>query len=241
MQLLRDLIVNTSLWMASAPTLNDPFDSHIEHRWNLTGAEARRAWTDFLRLTFGISKAKAAALVPTDYVADPAKTRKLLNDTHQDLAAHVGVCSLSSTPRNVQLWSYYGGSSQGIVLQYAPALDPAGLFARKIIYTPDPVVVDGFGLQGDLKIFNLLQRKGIDWQHEREWRLLDPAKSDYVRSLRPEALTGLILGLRVEEEGVALVRALLDERRSRRLPMPKLYRVVKPPRGQRLRIVSFTA
>jgi len=237
-QQLRDLLVETRLWLASAPTLNDPFDSHIEHNWKLQGEEARKEWMKFIRSTYGISSAKAAALVPSHYVADPAKTRAVLNRIHRELAEQVGVCSFSSTARNTQLWSYYADSNHGFAVQYAPALDPAGLFARRINYTADPVVVEGFGVGGDMHIVDLLLMKGIDWGHEKEWRVIDPGHSNYALALRPEALTGLILGLNIQPAALALLRSLLDERRRRYLPMPRVYRVKKPAKGQRLRVES---
>jgi hypothetical protein len=72
-----------------------------------------------------------------------------------------------------------------------------------------------------------LTHKFKDWAYEREWRIIWPDGAHTYLPFEPSALVGVIFGCRASDKAIEIVRALLDERTTRRLPPVKIYRAEK--------------
>lgn len=107
------------------------------------------------------------------------------------LGDRFGVLSLSESATNPLMWSYYADSHRGLVIEievteaFPEPAGPkrAGSMAdfigtpQKVSYDPDRpawVMYDPLGRRFGDRIRDLFLRKNIQWQHEKEWRLIYP-------------------------------------------------------------------
>lgn len=233
---LRDLVVRNRLWMADVRTMNDPFDSYVDYRITLRGADLRKALERFFRRTTDTVSFKADLLVNTDLVVNPRKVEQLLRTAREQHVAQFGVCSLSSDARSKLLWAHYANEHRGVAIQLEPALDPRQLLPFRMNYEEaHRIVVDELGGGDRESVINEFLIKDVDWAYEKEWRLIERGNSNVVRQFRAAALTGIIFGLRAGADEEAVVDQLLDERRRANLSMPRVYRIAN--RGARLKVV----
>lgn len=143
---------------------------------------------------------------------------KTLPELHAKLregfkTAHV-LC-LSETPTNILMWSHYAENHTGVVLRFSDMGHGSFLnAARPVDYRANmPLLFDHADmlafLTGQLainyqQVFNeSVFVKAIDWQYEKEWRVIDhgggPAEF-HDSPVDPSRLTGLYLGCRIADE-----------------------------------------
>jgi hypothetical protein len=71
-----------------------------------------------------------------------------------------------------------------------------------------------------LKVFSTKQDV---WRHEKEYRLIAFMQARKYVFLRPDALLGIVLGMKVSPEGVELIRTLLAERAAAHFPKIRVF------------------
>lgn len=128
----------------------------------------------------------------------------------------IGVLSLSDIPDNMLMWSHYAASHHGFALGFDPSHrwfndkkseDDELRHLRKVVYTksrPQAQLIDFDGTR-------LFLLKKMDWEYEREWRILRPLVDadvvleapDYnIHLFRfpPEAVAEVVIGTRATAE-----------------------------------------
>jgi hypothetical protein len=145
-----DIILNQRLHCSTYPELNDPFEGIFETTipyWGL------------LRLCAN-TPARRRALV---------EGRKI----YKKVEHLVRICSLSSDPNDVRLWSYYADGHRGIVFK----IDFSGLekiyevkYSEKLPWSSTNTIL------GQLSPKEVLSRKTNHWGFESEYRIIDESK-----------------------------------------------------------------
>lgn len=159
----------------------------------------------------------------------------------ENINKHIGVLCLSEAWDNQLMWSHYADSHKGFVIEFNPQhsyfnqqrspVDEFG-YLRQVKYAERPSVA-----LTNLESLDVFFVKGMDWEREKEWRMLRPLKdhteildeSIYLFSFPPECITGVILGSQMlpqikqdiqhflegesEYSHVVIYHAVLDERR----------------------------
>ncbi|WP_175497899.1 DUF2971 domain-containing protein [Dokdonella immobilis] len=238
-QRLEDIVVRNQLWMASADSLNDPFDFSIHYKMSEKGAALRRSVEHYFRRENNIGSARARTLVRSDLIANPKLLERLLRNAHERFLRQLGVCSFSADPRVSRLWSHYSNDHSGICIQFDPSRDPRCFVLHRMTYSKEPkrVIESLDQLDHDTNL-RLLMEKEEQWKDEREWRAVEIGNANIQRGFRPDALTGIILGLRCRDAAILDILAkILGMRQSKKFPMPEIYQVVKPDVGTRLRLL----
>lgn len=77
-------------------------------------------------------------------------------------------------------------------------------------------------------------RKYVGWSYERESRIVLLRQAHQYLLFRPEALKGIILGCKVNDETVSRLQDLLDERSSFGYSRPTLYKAIQHETEYRL-------
>lgn len=244
---VRGLLVDGAMWMAAPSTFTDPMDSHIHFEFTSKGAvERRRELEAYLRKAGNLTTAQfrkwvvAQKVDITGMVADPTKLdaffQRVVN-LHKEAS---GVCSFCETVRQSSVWDGYADGHRGIALQFEPSRNPAAFLGYPVRYSDDPPVIKDWMTKRDTtKLLATLLRKSTDYDHEREYRVFDPERANYARPYRPEALRGVIFGMRCEDAHRQRVLDLLNEREKRTGLMPKLYQAYLDPRSGRLRFKRY--
>jgi hypothetical protein len=227
---MEDILVHSKLWLSSPTDFNDPFDMAAKIIVDSTGPERRKRFDEILK-SRGLSWTERQRELPRLMAQPLPELEKLAQQKFQERTDKTGVCSFAGDPLNILMWSHYASNHHGVCLQFDVASDPINLLlALPVEYNDEyPVVnwITGFGGS----IAKTLLRKSVGWSYERERRIvvLEMARQSY--EFLPEALTSIIIGCRADEKPIF---ELLDQRQSKGLPSPRLYRSVQHDRKYKL-------
>lgn len=225
---LRDMVVESLLWMSSPETFNDPAD--LQATWVIEGSAAElRKRIDALvkELEPGLSyrKRERKAL---DLMEKPRE--QLLQGVQASYAEQrrtFGVFCFATDPRNVLMWSRYANSDMGVCLQYEFARDvPVLARALHVDYLEEDAFQPiNWAHAKNMRdaIGDTLTRKQKSWEYEGEYRVLLDGQARTYLPVQPGALTGLIFGCHATEAVRGVVSNLLSERHALGLPPVRLW------------------
>lgn len=123
--------------------------------------------------------------------------------------------SFSSSAVDLPLWAYYGSNFAGMCLEFATDRLFVGDFQTErlipVTYAEQSLPsIQLYELTSQEAIETRLSRKRIEWQHEKEWRILTGAGGP--RHYLDEALVRLYLGPRIEDAQADQICALFKDR-----------------------------
>lgn len=231
---LEALLLNNRLWLAAPSTFNDPFDGRSAYDLTLRGTEFRKELERLLRRQ-GMKSEEARRRVRSDVVANPEWFRQQREQHLNLIRNHVGVCALSANPRSPLLWAHYAQDHKGLCVQLRPWVDPAALVAHQVEYRNEYPVMQDFNraATGRDAILPFL-RKSTDWAYEEEWRIVKPERPNALHPFNVEAMTAVILGMRMTDTDKAYIYELMEERQRRYGVRPTLYQAVAADRAYRV-------
>jgi len=109
------------------------------------------------------------------------------------------VCSLSAEPSSLAMWSLYAHRHAGIVFGISSRCDrliaDKGRELQKMIYSPNRLHTP-FNNPKFEDVAPVLWTKGLDWEHQQEWRIL--AESDATDYLECGEVKEVIFGYRYD-------------------------------------------
>jgi len=146
---------------------------------------------------------------------------------YDSLDKNFGVLSLSETPADSLLWGYYGDGGYGFLIRFDPRHEwfwaqqneqDDFRHLRQVAYVATRVPKYVIEIKGADALYN----KGIEWEHEKEWRIIrnfndavqrvgpDPYGKDVLLfSIPPDCLRGIVIGYRAKRESVARLREIV--------------------------------
>ena len=161
----------------------------------------------------------ASQVINRFMAAIKAATPAMRNTMWDELGKRLGMLSLSESPDSSTMWSYYADSHRGFVLGFDErhaffnrrrSPNDEFFYLRQVVYGAPKEQRTLFDLNGT----DFFLRKGEQWTHEREWRMLVPLPGDEVIGegtgaihlfrVPPESITSVIIGARAD-------RAMTDE------------------------------
>ena len=83
----------------------------------------------------------------------------------------MGVLSLSESLTENLLWSHYAAGHRGIAIEFDASV---GLFvtAQQVLYDSTEPVINRIADDGNAVLEKSVLTKSVDWQYEREWRVI---------------------------------------------------------------------
>lgn len=174
-----DIIMNERLYCARHGDLNDPFEglfSTIE--WKGGG------------MVRPIVKPIARPIVKDLQGNYPQKVYKKLDELPA-LEKGVRVCSLSSSMKDIRMWSLYASGHSGCVIEVDLELSP------EIVEVKYDSSLQHFKkkLDENTKAIDILSFKTDHWKHEQEYRIVYDQEYFSVK----EHITGVYFGVRTKE------------------------------------------
>jgi len=222
---LRDVIVHGLLYLSPPRSFNDPFDMSMKITFKGTEEDRMRRIRALVRTQGADMDRKGRReLIKTIASKSSAEIKRDLSSAHERSVDELGVYSLAGDPRSILMWSHYGDEHQGICIQFDLARD-LRIFLRAfpVGYSHEYPVVNWVDMNTPEALKSALTRKDEAWTYEREHRIIVPQGARMFLAMRPEALTGLIIGCRAGPGVYGAVDQLLDERRRRGLPAVRQY------------------
>jgi len=199
----RRLVERSSLWFASPPTLNDPFDC-------MPAIVDDATEDDFERYLRSVAPRKLAGLSESDRAKMLSDVRKRLRSATflretflQHLQSH-GVVSLTETCTEPLLWAHYAEGHRGYcveldVTDQIELLRRETLLPLRVQYTARRPVVGvrmllrALSREVEVPVLEWLTTKDLRWQYEREWRLVAEPGS-VCRPMPSHCVRSVILG-----------------------------------------------
>ena len=142
-----------------------------------------------------------ASLKTTGYI-DENPYYEQLNELYvRDLQAkwwkahkHLRISCFTKEATNILMWAYYADGQKGICIEFDPSKDP--LFfenLREVKYRTNLATINK-GCGEELDYSEILITKAMQWQHEKEWRVIfKDLYSDFF-PISPQAITSVIFG-----------------------------------------------
>jgi hypothetical protein len=224
---LRDILVESRLWLSSPLDFNDPFDMTARVIIEGETKELRQRFEQLIAKQSGMLWKKRRKLLD-EFMARPrSEWHKAIERSHAQNHEEIGVFSFAGDPRSVLMWSHYGDNHTGICLQFEVSRDPTTMLgAVPVQYVKDYPIYNWVKEGGD-QLVESLTHKFEAWKYEGEWRIVWPGGAHAYVPFKPAALVGLIFGCRIGDEAASAVQSLLEERRARGLPDIRIYRAEK--------------
>lgn len=225
----RKIFIGNELYWASPLTFNDPFDCAPVHV--LSGSRLkrelaiRRIFQDQMpHLTKPQIKSRAAEAMRRP----PQDIEKTMTEGQTALMRHTGVCSLSTVPDNILMWSHYADAHRGICLRFTPQakrlpkVDDSDIhfeLAYPVKYSEFRPEIDILWKDREGLLDKMLLTKADFWSYEQEWRMISWNAGPGAYKFPSECLDAIIFGARSSPADRELVAGWVNER-----PHPiKLY------------------
>jgi hypothetical protein len=238
---MRQIMVDSELWLSSPRDFNDPFDTTGSFKIKGTSAK-RSSHIKALVQNYAPAGATAAAIRQAyDRLAGltDSEILSMLRPSFEKQRDSTGViCFVEGDPRDVLMWSHYAADHKGVCLQFEPARD---LFtfgrALTVQYVRHYPVVNW--LKGKYEMERILRRKHPRWKYEAERRIIQIGAARSVFNYNPSALVGLLFGCAADDKVIKATKAVLAARADAGLPDLKLYRAEKHKSRYELVIKRF--
>jgi len=230
---MRDILMRSKLWLSSPVDFNDPFDMSAKFIAGATIEEKRERIKELLK-NQGLKWSEIQRELPRLVSKPDSEISAMAQTTWQNAVKSTGIYSFGGDPRSILMWSHYSSNHEGLCLQFERAEDPRTfLHAIPVEYNDEYPIVNWFtGFQDGL--IPAMQRKHVGWSYEHENRILLIGKAHQYLSFSPEALKGIILGCKVDDETVSKLQDLLEGRSSFGYSRPTLYKAIQHETEYRL-------
>ena len=226
---MRQIMVDSELWLSSPSDFNDPFDTM--GRFEIKGTTAKRSahiralvekYAPMDATPIAIQQAYDRLAGVTD-----SEILRMLRPSFEKQRDSTGViCFVEGDPRDVLMWSHYAANHKGVCLQFETARD---LFtfgrALTVKYVRHYPVVNW--LKGKYEMERILRQKHPRWKYEVERRIIQIGAARSVFKYNPSALVGLVFGCAADDTVTKATEEVLTARANAGLPALKLYRAEK--------------
>jgi hypothetical protein len=220
---LRDVIVNSSLWLSSRDGFNDPFDLKAKYIIEGRTLKFRNKIKELLKKHYlelgGVKRTKEINRI----MANQPELLKNLNNSMTKSLEEIGACCFTIDPRNLLMWSHYANNHRGIVLQFEVANDTSTFLKNvRVEYVNDYPLLN-WANETESEIRKSFLNKFKTWEYEKEWRMVHIFGANSYINFKPEALTGLIFGSKADSNIKEAVDKLLAERTKNNMPTVNTY------------------
>ena len=217
-EILSDYLLDPFLWLSSPKDFNDPFDMSAEITTGKSIAALRNRLLNSIKRDKPWVKWKDRNKMVSNVMSDPEKHFKVIKSSFKTNIEKIGVFCFSEDNSNLLMWSHYANHHKGFVLQFDIAYDLQTLIPiNKVEYSIEYPLLDWSNLTvNDTAIACTI--KHVGWSYEKEWRMIEPEGAKTYLQFKPEAVTRLIFGCRVEDEFKNRILNILQQREASNLP-----------------------
>lgn len=235
-----EMLSSPSIRFTQPDFLNDPYECHLTLDRDALMADYRKYRKGHTPEMTDEQLNQSVKMAEEQLVIDA-----LLNYRKRRLS--LGVLSLTEDPLQLLMWSHYGDEHRGVVVELDishPAIRPdsngrdtySGI--KKVTYSKDKV----FGIPMLDTIIDVLSRKSLEWEYEREWRLIRTL--NLTRKITPDvfvvdfnlsAVKSVYLGARFPAERLEEMTQLLKANGGSHI---KLWKVDIAPHRFELRVTE---
>lgn len=200
---LKNSIENGRLWYNTSNNFNDPFDCRAHLNYGGTEKECRMNFEKWNR-AFKIELPEINQKVWNNLLKKPNDFNLInSNSASNYIEESIGVTCFSENFNNTLMWSHYGNSHRGLVLEFEK--DIKGSLSRRMLpvnyFESFPIInISDYTEEQMISIvYQVICAKGFDWEYENEWRAITTDGSGLKKYDKSE-LNGVIFGLNTDED-----------------------------------------
>jgi len=191
------IILNSSLYFPTVNEINDPFDCKLSFKQKYSSQEI----TNHFKQMANNSPHKFTLEELQKSYPDEKSFTDMKNKVTQQLIDKIGVLSLSTSPKNILMWSHYSNKHTGLVFQFT--------FEENSNCFHNPLLVD-YKDKYDLLSYTsdftketpkLMLTKHNDWAYESEVRVIDLGFQGE-KKFKTHELTSIIFGALAKDEDI---------------------------------------
>lgn len=232
----RSAIENNKLYMSSATQFNDPFDLNIvpitdiseERIIKFAKSEFEEKKTQMMKEMDLTDESKYYDIIETYF-----KERKFATEEGRKsiesgaifgIVSH-GVCCFTELFNNMHFWANYAGNHTGICLEFTP--DYRKLPFNKLGIVEYQHNYPEIAIDEKDKYKQFFQIKHIDWEFEKEWRLIIPHTAEKTIEFAFYELSAIFCGCNIRPNDKEKIKVWLLSNRNVARFRPKLYSTEK--------------
>jgi hypothetical protein len=238
-QYSEQLFSNSTIWQASADSLNDPFECTPSFVFThdldkIMDQLVRTIRKNNPTLTHNAATAEATAIYLRGRHRDSATWAALRDDLIHIYRHKIGLYCLSEQKDSILMWSHYAANHTGYCMEFE-ATDYTPVFgtAQRVSYADEYPEIDFYNTSDEDKLTLSFLTKFTDWKYEQEWRIIDHAVGPGSREYPSELLKSVTFGIKMKNENKVLIKKWLSTRRT---PV-QLYQAVQ---GRNRFEITFT-
>ena len=164
-----DALRNNYLWFSNLDDFNDPFDGRLKYPKRYTQEEIYNYLT---RISSNRHSKEDIAKKARALFYNPEEQNRIIARSISEQKKETKICCFSRDNCNLLMWTHYASAHKGVCLEFNMTVDPAFFIAPiDVVYTRDYAESN---LLSDPKtaVMNLVRTKSLDWQYEKEIRIV---------------------------------------------------------------------
>jgi hypothetical protein len=236
---LRDVLIESKLWLSSPRDFNDPFDMSASVSFEGSAASKRARFKVLIAQHDKDANFKARRVRLEQSMTKPHEEwNSIVANSFEKSVEKVGVISFAGDARNILMWSHYTNHHTGVCLQFEIARDLCAFLGTiPVEYTADYPKLNWIKNSED-DLMKTILKKYEAWGYERERRIVLPDKAYTYLPFSPMALTAIVVGCKASTAVFDLLQSILSERAKKVANAPKIYVARKHPTRYALTIHS---
>lgn len=199
-----DIFIKNSLWLSNPLDFNDPFDCRILIDTKNTVDEIR---SYFVKQNVPI---KIAHELAKKTLEKPQGFNKSINKTLEGIISSSGICCFSQVYDNILMWSHYTDSHKGVCLKYDITKDSDFFVTPVVVNYQKKYEQLNYITEQDKIVDKLISAKSLDWEYEKEIRIIKPTSSGLIK-FKKEALIEVLFGCKTEDKEIKRIKKLLGD------------------------------
>lgn len=203
----RKVLSKQQVYFPKPSEFNDPFDGNIPIRWDqLTFEDCVQLNMDLINIKHknaDLNRVRENAIKVTNdrTLWHPDNLSKERPEQLEKWNSIIGLFSLTSTPDNILMWAHYSMNHTGFVV----GLDSDSLtkdyefdYLEPITYKTEYPVITGKDDSSEQFLKKFFSKSEL-WEYEQEWRISKNHIESRLITLKPETITQVILGCKMNE------------------------------------------
>lgn len=226
-----DLLKNNIVFFSSAKFFNDPFDSTIPIRFDKgSRKETLKNIDDTLKSEYPKmsrnDRRKMAPKIMKEKLGDKDHIRKQKEYQSNLKYDRFGIYSLTESKDSIVMWSHYTKSHTGIcigfdtqkLLEFRDTIFDKTkdiIYLYKVLYQEEYPFLSRYKMNEDEALIKSLIIKSIQWEYEKEWRMILIGDTEKAITLDEGIITEVILGCRMSENHIDEIKKALEQRNKK--------------------------
>lgn len=209
---MHELMLHSRLYLSSRKDFNDPLDTNF----GLDIPDDQETIAAFVKgIIARSSKIESSQEGVAEIAKDPTTFGNMTYRRLSESLDRIGIFSMSERVSHPLMWAHYACSHRGMALIFRPIVGDAAIAAHPIRYQAhyprSSITAKG------LEVYHALV-KGLAWEYEREWRVIESNRANTWMDIPAVNLTGIVFGACSTQETYDFVLDLVMRRADAGLP-----------------------